>query len=152
NPPATVFSDVKDVDFDSTIRYDASFFDYLNRMVQSEPWLDRDRAMIDQLKSLGIEKDKPFNPDARTKEIFTTAMGEAQAWLEAKYDAGFPPFFSPTGRWTVPAPPDVVKAMQAAYTDVNEYPVDSRGVAYSYAYIGIKRLGVGQMYLISIRD
>ncbi|MGB7176095.1 MAG: DUF1214 domain-containing protein, partial [Xanthobacteraceae bacterium] len=27
-----------------------------------------------------------------------------------------------------------------------------RGLAYSYAYIGIKRLGVGQFYLISIRD
>lgn len=152
NPPATVFNDVKDVDFDSTIRYDASFFDHLNRMVQSEPWLARDRAMIDQLKSLGIDKDKPFNPDARTKEIFTTATGEAQAWLEAKYDAGFPPFFSPTGRWTVPAPPDIVKAMQGGYADVNEYPVDSRGVCYSYAYIGIKRLGAGQFYCISIRD
>jgi hypothetical protein len=30
--------------------------------------------------------------------------------------------------------------------------VDERGVAYSYAYIGIKRLGTGQFYLISIRD
>ena len=27
------------------------------------------------------------------------------------------------------------------------YPVDNRGLAYSYAYIGIKRLGVGQFYL-----
>ena len=30
--------------------------------------------------------------------------------------------------------------------------VDSRGLAYSYAFIGIKRLGVGQMSLISIKD
>ena len=37
NPPATVFIDVKDVDFDSTIRYDASFFENLDRVVQSEP-------------------------------------------------------------------------------------------------------------------
>ena len=56
NPPATVFTDVKDVDFDSTIRYDASFFEHLDRIVQEEPWLQRDRAMIDQLKSLGIDK------------------------------------------------------------------------------------------------
>ena len=64
NPPATVFTDVKDVMFDSTIRYDASFFEHLDRIVQSEPWLQRDRAMIDPLKSIGIEKGKPFKPDA----------------------------------------------------------------------------------------
>jgi hypothetical protein len=27
-----------------------------------------------------------------------------------------------------------------------------RGVAYSYAYVGIKRLGAGQFYLITIED
>lgn len=30
--------------------------------------------------------------------------------------------------------------------------MDDRGVAYSYAFIGLKRLGAGQMYLISIKD
>ena len=29
-------------------------------IVQSEPWIPRDRAMIDPLKSLGIEKGKPY--------------------------------------------------------------------------------------------
>ena len=39
NPTETKFTDVKDIDFDSTIRYDESFFEHLNRIVQSEPWL-----------------------------------------------------------------------------------------------------------------
>jgi hypothetical protein len=69
NPPETIFTDAKDVTFDSTIRYDASFFKNLDRIVQSEPWLQRDRAMIDQLKSLGIEKGKPFNPDQKTTKL-----------------------------------------------------------------------------------
>jgi hypothetical protein len=30
--------------------------------------------------------------------------------------------------------------------------VDARGIAYSYAYIAIKHLGVGQYYLINIKD
>ena len=152
NPAPTIFTDAKDVTFDSTIRYDASFFEHLDRIVQSEPWLQRDRAMIDPLKSLGIEKGKPFKPDDATKALLTAATREAGAWLEAKYDAGLPPFFSATSRWTFPAPPDLVKAAQEAYADPNLYPVDNRGMAYSYAYIGIKRLGVGQFYLISIRD
>jgi hypothetical protein len=152
NPPATAFIDVKDVDFDSTIRYDASFFENLNRVVQAEPWIDRDRAMIDSLKSLGIEKGKPFSPSDATKALMTSAVKEAGAWLEAKYDAGLPPFFSEKSRWTYPAFPAVIKAYADAFADPNAYPLDDRGVGYSYAYIGIKRLGAGQFYAISIRD
>ena len=88
NPPPTVFTDVQDVLFDSTIRFDSSFFEHLDRIVQNEPWLDRDRAMIDQLRSLGIAKGKPFKPDdARTRYLLDAAALEAKAWLEAKYDA-----------------------------------------------------------------
>jgi len=152
NPPATVFTDVKDVTFDSTIRYDASFFPHLDRIVQTEPWLQRDRAMIDPLKSLGIESGKPFHPSEATEVLLASGAREAGAWLEQKYDAGLPPFFSPTSRWTFPAPPELVKAAQDQYSDPNSYPVDARGLAYSYAFVGIKRLGVGQMYLISIKD
>ena len=151
DPPATVFTDAKDVLFDSTIRYDASFFEGLNRIVQSEPWLQRDRAMIDQLRSLGIEKGKSFSPDAQTGDLLDAAALEAKAWLEAKYDAGFPAFFE-GGHWTFPAPPELVNAMQTAYAEPDAYPIDMRGVAYSYAFVGIKRLGAGQFYLITIKD
>ena len=122
NPPATIFTDVKDMTFDSTIRYDASFFEHLNRIVQNEPWLDRDRGLIDQLKSLGIEKGKPFAPDDAIKALFGSATQDAHAWLEAKYNAGMPPFFSPTSRWTYPAPPDLVKAAQEGYADPKHLP------------------------------
>ncbi|MBS0342366.1 MAG: DUF1254 domain-containing protein [Proteobacteria bacterium] len=151
-PPATVFTDVKDVDFDSTIKYDASFFEHLDRIVQHEPWLQRDRVMINALKAIGIEKGKAFQPDAASRSMLDSAAKEAGAWLEKRYDAGLPPFFSATSHWTFPAPQDVVKAQQDGFADPNVYPIDDRGMAYSYAYIGIKRLGVGQFYLISIRD
>jgi hypothetical protein len=151
NPPATTFTDAADVVFDSTIRYDASFFNSLDHIVQSEPWLPRDRAMIDPLRSIGIEKGKPFDPDARTKAALEAGAHEAHAWLEAKYDAGLPPFYD-SGRWTVPALPELLAAVQKDFGDPDKYPVDARGLTYSFAYIGIKRLGAGQFYLISIRD
>lgn len=152
NPPPTVFTDVKDVDYDSTIRYNASFFEHLDRIVQSEPWIERDRVMIDTLKSLGIEKGKPYAPSEATLALLTKSIGEARTWLAAKYDAGMPPFFTPTSRWMYPAPPDLIKAMQSGFADPNVYPVDERGMAYTYAFIGLKRLGTGQFYSISIRD
>ncbi len=81
-----------------------------------------------------------------------SAAKEAGAWLEAKYDAGIPPFFSEKSRWTFPGPPNVIQAYTNAYADLTSYPVDDRGMAYSYAYIGLKRLGAGQFYSISLRD
>ncbi len=150
-PAATKFTDVKDVLFDSTIRYDASFYEHLNRMVQDEPWLERDRAMIDSLKTLGIEKGKPFSPGAETKKALDAAIQEAHALLAARYDAGLTPYFEGT-HWTYPGPRDLIQAAQAGYTEPNIYPVDSRGLAYHYAFIGVKRLGAGQFYMISIKD
>lgn len=151
SPPPTVFSDIQDIDFDSTIRYDASFFDNLNRIVQSEPWLDRDRLMIDQLKSLGIEKGKPFDPSNETKALLDAAAREAGAWLDAKYEAGWQVFFD-GGHWRAAAPADLVQAVQSAYGDPNAYPTDTRGLTYTFAFIGLKRLGTGQFYLVGVKD
>jgi hypothetical protein len=150
-PPATAFTDAMDIVFDSTIRYDDTFFDNLNRVVQSEPWLERDRAMIDQLKTIGIEKGKAFNPDIRTRDVLSAAAQEAKAHLARRYEAGFPQF-NPGIYWTLPAPPEMVDAAQSGYAEPNAYPVDARGTAYTYAFVGIKRLGAAQFYLIAIKD
>ena len=151
NPAPTVFTDAKDVVFDSTIRYDASFFKNLDRIVQTEPWLQRDRAMIDQLRSLGIEKGKPFRPDQKTTKSLDAAAREAGAFLEAMYDKGWGTFFG-NNQWRPAAGAEVVKAQATAYADPNEYPSDLRGMTYTYGFVGIKRLGAGQFYLISIKD
>ncbi|MEJ5020117.1 DUF1254 domain-containing protein [Ochrobactrum vermis] len=151
NPPETVFVDAKDVLFDTTIRYDASFFDNLNRIVQEEPWLDRDRLMIDPLRTIGIEKGKAYTPTGQTRQVLDAAVKEAHATLAARYDAGLPAFWDGS-HWAAPAFPELVKAAQASFNDPNAYPVDARGLTYTYGYIGIKHLGTGQMYLISIKD
>ncbi len=150
-PHETVFTDAKDVEYDSTIRYDLSFFRSLDRVVQREPWIERDRAMIDQLRSIGIEKGKPFAPDAAMQAILTDAIGEAKAVLAQRYDAGFPPFWEGS-HWTLPALPEAIDGQGTTYAKHDSYAIDARGLAYTYAYIAIKRLGAGQFYLISIRD
>ena len=107
-PPETVFIDVKDKDFDSTIKYDASFFALLDRVVQSEPWIARDRAMIDQLRTIGLEKGKPFAPNDATKAALQAGVEEAKALLAARYDAGFPAFFEGT-HWMTPTSPETIE-------------------------------------------
>jgi hypothetical protein len=152
HPADTVFTDAQNVEYDSRIKYDWTFFEHLDRMIQEEPWLDRDKGMIDQLRYIGIEKGKPFNPSEYLKSQLTSAAQEGHAWLEKKYDAGLPPFFSDKSRWTYPATLELIKAQQNSFTQPDAYPVDDRGMGYSYAYVGIKRLGAGQFYMISIRD
>jgi hypothetical protein len=151
SPPPTVFTDAFDVMFDSTIRYDASFYKNLDRVVQNEPWLDRDRAMIDQLRSLGIEKGKPFNPDAGTTAILDTAAHEAHALLEQRYAAGFP-VINPGIGWFPAAVADMVKAASTGYADPNAYAIDARGVTYTLGFTGVKRLGTAQFYLMANKD
>ena len=56
NTPQTKFVDAIDVVFDSTIPYDLRFLEALDRFVQREPWLDRDRVMIDFLETIGIAR------------------------------------------------------------------------------------------------
>ncbi len=51
----------------------------------------------------------------------------------------------------MPALPELLAAVQADFNDPNKY-VDARGLTYTYVFIGIKRLGTGQFYLISIED
>ena len=148
DPPPTIFTDAKDTVFDSTIRFDSTFFEHLDRIVQSEPWIARDRAMIDQLRTLGIEKGKPFKPDARTRLALDAAAVEAKAWLDMKYEEGWEPFFDGTN-WRPGGVPELAKAVSSHYADPDSYPTDMRGVIYTLGYIGIKRLGTGQFYLLT---
>ncbi len=152
NPPETKFVDAIDTVFDSTIPYDLRFFETLDRFVQREPWLERDKVMIDQLKTIGIEKGKPFNPNTATQKVLNDAAREAHAWLDLKYETVFTPPFNEGTHWALPAMPGVTEGMMTNFADADAYPVDGRGVAYSMAYFSAKHLGAGQYYLMTIVD
>ena len=112
HPPATQFFDAMDVVYDATIPWDMRFFESLNRIVQTEPWLTRDKAMIDQLKSIGIEKGKPFNPGVKKQDTLKAAVGEAHAWLAEKYESSYlPPAYYEGGDWHVPVSRDVIEGL-----------------------------------------
>ncbi|WP_259067880.1 DUF1214 domain-containing protein [Mucilaginibacter sp. X4EP1] len=152
NPPQTVLVDLLQKNFGNTITYNIHFFETLNDFVQREPWLERDKAMIDPLKTIGIEKGKPFNPDARTKEILTAAVKDAHTWIDLKFQSVFAsPFYEGTS-WALPAPPEFLKGIMSNYAVPDSYPIDSRAVGYMIAYFSAKHLGAGQYYLLTIKD
>ena len=45
-----------------------------------------------------------------------------------------------------------MRRFKTDFNDPDKYPVDARGMTYTYAFVGLKRLGTGQFYLVSLRD
>ena len=151
-PGATVFVDAYDKPFDATIPYDSTFFDLLDCFVQAEPWLTRDKVMIDVLRTIGIEKGKPFAPHAKTRSTLDQAVREAHGVIAAKYEAGFvPPFFEGT-HWSVPVPEETRDGLSSGFADPNTYGVDGRAVMYHMAYFSPRVFGAGQFYVLNIGD
>ena len=153
HPPATQFVDAIDVVYDATLPWDMRYFESLDRIIQTEPWLARDKVMIDQLRSIGIEKGKPFNIDSTTQDALKQAIAEAHAWLANNYETHyFPPPFYPGGHWFLPASPEVVQGLSTFYANPDVYPIDSRGTAYTLGFFSAKHFGAGQAYLMTFKD
>jgi hypothetical protein len=71
--------------------------------------------------------------------------------FESRYEGLFHPFFD-SRRWALPALPDYLKAAPTGYADPDSYPVDSRGLLFTFAFFTPKHLGEGQFYLMTIKD
>jgi len=81
NPPANTFVNVSDRAFSTVAPADYQFWELLNYVVQNEPVESLDPVTLGFFASIGIEKGKPFAPDARMKAILTEAavVGDATA-------------------------------------------------------------------------
>ncbi|ESU21211.1 hypothetical protein FEDK69T_25780 [Flavobacterium enshiense DK69] len=148
--PQTTFLDASNVVYDSSIPYDIRFFKSLNLMVQAEPWLERDKAMIDLLKTIGIERGKPFNPKPRTVEILNHAIKAAKAWLDVNYESM--PRYYIDAHWFFPATEETHQSIINDFKVPDSYPVDNRAVIYTMAFFSAKHIGESQYYLMTLKD
>jgi hypothetical protein len=150
HPPATTFIDASNTVYDATIPYDIRFYRALDTILQLEPWLERDKAMIDPLKTIGIERGKPFNPDARTQEILNAALKDAKAWLVLNYES-LAPFYEGK-HWFFPITEEHHQNIMHDFEVPDSYPIDNRGTAYSIAFFSAKHVGESQYYLMNFSD
>jgi hypothetical protein len=151
NPPETVFVDATNVVFDSTIPYDIRFFRSLDRMVQAEPFLERDRLMIDPLKTIGIQRGELFDPDPETQALLEDAIGEAKAWFESRY-GDLPRFYDDRRSWFFPVSEESHQAILNFWRAPDSFPMDERGLTYTFAFFSGKHLGQAQYYLMATTD
>jgi hypothetical protein len=129
-----------------------AYWETLNEVVQTEPIMKRDRLILAQLRFLGIEKEKPFNPDARQKKILEEAVvvGEAMAKANTS-DKRVEPAFWPGTNWKHAL---VVSIDQHAphYDQLDER------AAWFYEAVAVSKgmltqtPGVGQRYIASYKD
>ena len=83
NPPETKFVIVSGKAFNTIHAMDYSYWEEVNQVVQEEPKGAIDPETLGLLASIGIEKGKPFAPDARMKKILTEAAAVGQATARA---------------------------------------------------------------------
>jgi hypothetical protein len=79
--PALNFINMSGKPFNTVYPADYTFWELLNQVVQEEPTESFDQIRLGYFSSIGIEKGKPFAPDARMKKILTEAatVGDATA-------------------------------------------------------------------------
>jgi hypothetical protein len=155
NPPAIRFlkPDPQKLANFATMPRGMHYWDQLAAVIQREPVEDRDRFFMAMLRPLGIEKDKPFQPDERQKKILTEGafVGEAMAKANT-FDMRFPNIrYRPDTLWQYFLILDPMQDL-ANYSELDER------AAYFYAALLVTKgmrsqtPGVGQAYLGSFRD
>jgi hypothetical protein len=74
NPPEQKFVDPSDQRYPTLPFYDGRHFEDMHAIMSVEPVREHDKVMMGMLKSLGIEKGKPFTPDETAKRAMDQAI------------------------------------------------------------------------------
>jgi hypothetical protein len=150
HPPEQRFVDMAGKLFDGIVRFDESFYASLAQMINEEPVLAQDRAMMGLLLALGIEKGKVFKPDASVQRVLATSARDAHGWLmNGLLTYGAPHF--PDSRWTGPVSPTAAETA-FSFERPNYLDVDGRALMYFFAYAPPKKLGAATYYVITYTD
>jgi hypothetical protein len=155
NPPKMNFINVSGTAHNTIHRMDFEYWNEVNETIQAEPATGLDPEIRGLLASIGIEKGKSFNPDARMKKILTEAakVGSvtAQALTARPRDQSF--YVYPGERvWTNPLP-------GGRYDFILDGAMfhDARIYMHFYATgitpaMAARNVGVGSQYLIAYLD
>ena len=83
---------------------DYAFWEFLNQVVQEEPSDSLDPTRLGFFAAIGIQKGKPFTPDARMKKILTeaAAVGDATARAISFRIRETADFYYPNSAWRLP--------------------------------------------------
>ena len=132
---------------------DGSAFAMLNELIQYEPSELFDPESLGHLATLGIEKGKPFEPDARMQRIFDQAAKQGTAMSRAIVYASRDPDINywPDRRW------EKMFVRNTEFTRNGYNDIDARTLWHYSAIVVSPNLlsttpGAGTAYLTAFRD
>jgi hypothetical protein len=130
-----------------------AYWERLNDILQREPVIERDRVMMGMIKSLGIEKGKPFAPDERQKKILEDGarVGELFAQANAFNSRSPTAVYRTDARWRYVIDFDPTQE-STNYTQVDERADYFYEAVTSSKGMSTKTPGVGQAYLGAYTD
>ena len=104
HPPEMKFVNASGIPSNFVAPGDYPFWNLLNQVIQEEPSAGSDPTTLGLFASIGIEKGKPFNPDARMKKILEDAanIGAVTARAIAFKIRGEEAYFYPDSPWRLP--------------------------------------------------
>jgi hypothetical protein len=86
NPPQQRFIDPINERYPTLPFYDERHFNDMHDIISVEPVKEQDKVMMGMLKSLGIERGKPFAPDETAKRAMRQAAIDAWFYLQSWFD------------------------------------------------------------------
>ncbi|MBJ7408798.1 MAG: DUF1254 domain-containing protein [Phenylobacterium sp.] len=133
------------------------FYEEVDQIVQEEPNSATDPETLGLLAAIGMEKGKPFAPDARMKKILVDAAAVGNATSRAiSFEARGKDFYLyPNSAWNNPLA--IPKATHRFDRDDGLRLHDMRTYMFYYATgntpaMILKRVGVGSQYAIAFKD
>jgi hypothetical protein len=152
-PPVTRYISPDGKPWSGTQPRGIAYWELLAATIDQEPVREKDRVMMAMLKPLGIEKGKPFKPNARQIRLLTEGafIGEAMARANA-YQKRFPDAAVwPDRRWEISLGFD--PGQEPAY----HAPLDEHASWFYEAVTAARAMatkvpGVGQTYLEATKD
>lgn len=153
SPPATTFIDAYSKKWNTLPVYDMTYFSDLNTVIQREPVLERDKAMMALLASIGIEKGKEFKPDATTEKFLLEGLQRAYDWMQDYFINRSTVAWWPDRQWQVWHFAEGQPQAGFPYVTEDRVLIDERaGGSYFWITYLPKTLGGGTFYLTGLRD
>lgn len=111
--------------------------------------------MMGMLSTIGIERGKPFAPDAKLQKTLDAAIADARGLMESYFvtpGRALTPWW-PGSQWSAFSPEAIKRANGFTYETDEALWLDARaGGLFYWATFVPKKLGAGTFYLMGLRD
>ena len=146
NPPKNNYIDIYGKNMEGIPVFDENIYTELNEIMQEEPVEAQNLAMMGMLKNIGIEKGKPFAPDARAKKLYAVAAKDALDYMINTYHKHLNPVMYKGKKWNLLVPPGVIET-DFSYEFPSYFDYIARGPVYYAIISSVKNYGSATFYI-----